>query len=91
MAATEIATHALLIDGEDVARTRSPTVIEGAPQGPEIVRRAAREPEAGTVWIDEHLASGSEMPHGVVEGSGFGKDTSMHSPRKDFYDAVSSR
>jgi acyl-CoA reductase-like NAD-dependent aldehyde dehydrogenase len=37
-----------------------------------------RELEAGTVWIDEHLVIGSEMPHGGVEGSGFGKDMSMY-------------
>jgi betaine-aldehyde dehydrogenase len=41
-------------------------------------RRAAGELEAGTVWINEHLAIGSEMPHGGVEGSGFGKDMSMY-------------
>src|SRR6185503_9205042 len=35
-------------------------------------QRAARELEAGTVWINEHLAIGSEMPHGGVKGSGFG-------------------
>jgi len=71
-------------------------------------QRAARELEAGTVWINEHLAIGSEMPHGGVKGSGFGKDMSMYAleeytavkhvvfeltgaPRKDWYDAVSTR
>ena len=34
--------------------------------------------EAGTVWINEHPAIGSEMPHGWVKGSGFGKDMSMY-------------
>jgi acyl-CoA reductase-like NAD-dependent aldehyde dehydrogenase len=52
---TEIATQALLIDGEDVALR---------------ARRAARELEAGTVWINEHLAFGSEMPHGGVKDQG---------------------
>lgn len=42
-------------------------------------QRAAREIEAGTVWINEHLAIGSEMPHGGVKGSGFGKDMSAYS------------
>jgi betaine-aldehyde dehydrogenase len=41
-------------------------------------QRAGRELEAGTVWINEHLAIGSEMPHGGVKGSGFGKDMSMY-------------
>jgi betaine-aldehyde dehydrogenase len=52
-------------------------------------QRAARELEAGTVWINEHLAIGSEMPHGGVKGSGFGKDMSMYALEE--YDAVSSR
>jgi betaine-aldehyde dehydrogenase len=41
-------------------------------------QRAARAIEAGTVWINEHLAIGSEMPHGGVKASGFGKDMSMY-------------
>jgi betaine-aldehyde dehydrogenase len=41
-------------------------------------QRAARAIEAGTVWINEHLAIGSEMPHGGVKGSGFGKDMSAY-------------
>jgi betaine-aldehyde dehydrogenase len=41
-------------------------------------QRAARELQAGTVWINEHLAIGSEMPHGGVKASGFGKDMSMY-------------
>jgi betaine-aldehyde dehydrogenase len=70
-------------------------------------QRAARELEAGTVWINEHLAIGSQMPHGGIKGSGFGKDMSMYaleeytavkhvvfeltgSPRKEWYDAVST-
>jgi acyl-CoA reductase-like NAD-dependent aldehyde dehydrogenase len=74
MAITDNATHALLIDGEDDFRAQ----------------RAARELEAGTVWIDEHLAFGSEMPDGGVKGSGFGKDMSMYA-LEDSYDAVSPR
>jgi betaine-aldehyde dehydrogenase len=41
-------------------------------------QRAARELEAGTVWLNEHIAICSEMPHGGVKGSGFGKDMSMY-------------
>jgi betaine-aldehyde dehydrogenase len=41
-------------------------------------QRAARALEAGTVWINEHLAIGSEMPHGGVKQSGFGKDMSIY-------------
>jgi betaine-aldehyde dehydrogenase len=41
-------------------------------------QRAARAIEAGTVWINEHLAIGSEMPHGGVKASGFGKDMSRY-------------
>src|SRR3954447_9782679 len=40
--------------------------------------RPARRLEAGTVSHNEHLAIGSEMPHGGVKGSGFGKDMSMY-------------
>jgi betaine-aldehyde dehydrogenase len=108
-----------LIDGEDVAATRTRTVVDPATGEPPVAasawtrdvfraQRAARKLEAGTVWIDEHLAIGSEMPHGGVKGSGFGKDMSMYAleeytvvkhvvyeltgaPRKDWYDAVSSR
>jgi betaine-aldehyde dehydrogenase len=50
---------------------------------------AARELEAGTVWINEHLAIGSEMPHGGVKGSGFGKDMSMYALEE--YTAVRHR
>jgi betaine-aldehyde dehydrogenase len=41
-------------------------------------QRAAAAIEAGTVWINEHLAIGSEMPHGGVKGSGFGNDMSAY-------------
>jgi betaine-aldehyde dehydrogenase len=41
-------------------------------------QRCARELEAGTVWLNEHIAICSEMPHGGVKGSGFGKDMSMY-------------
>ncbi len=80
MAITDTATHALLIDGEDVTtpRTQSFQNDNEAFALADDTRRAAGELEAGTVWIDEHLAIGSEMPHGGVKGSGFGKDMSMY-------------
>jgi hypothetical protein len=76
MAITDTATHALLIDGEHAATPRTP----GQEAFGDVfrARRAGRELEAGTVWINEHLAIGSEMPHGGVKGSGFGKDMSMY-------------
>jgi len=52
------------------------------PRGAESVRR-------GTVWINKHVATGSEMPPGGVKGSGFGKDMSMHALQE--HTAVSSR
>jgi betaine-aldehyde dehydrogenase len=86
MAITDTATHALLIDGEEAGRAAALALTTDPRYGPaasamrDVLRaqRAARELEAGTVWIDEHLAIGSEMPHGRVKGSGFGKDMSMH-------------
>jgi len=32
--------------------------------------------EAGAVWVNDHLPIASEMPHGGVKASGFGKDMS---------------
>jgi betaine-aldehyde dehydrogenase len=34
--------------------------------------------QAGTVWINEHIAIASEMPHGGYKQSGFGKDMSFY-------------
>jgi len=36
--------------------------------------RVAAKLEYGTVWINEHMAQGSETPHGGFKQSGFGKD-----------------
>jgi hypothetical protein len=95
MEITHTATHALLIDGEDVATANTPfsnaneafalagdtrhgSAASAWTRDVFRAQSAAREPEAGTVWINEHLAIGSEMPHGGVNGSGFGKDMSMY-------------
>ncbi len=47
----------------------------------DVVRsqRAAREIQAGCVWINDHIPIVSEMPHGGYKASGFGKDMSMYS------------
>lgn len=41
--------------------------------------RAQREIQAGCVWINDHIPIVSEMPHGGVKQSGFGKDMSQYS------------
>lgn len=41
--------------------------------------RASREIDAGCVWINDHIPIISEMPHGGVGASGFGKDMSNYS------------
>lgn len=41
--------------------------------------KAASQLDFGTVWINEHGALASEMPHGGFKQSGFGKDLSMYS------------
>ena len=40
--------------------------------------RAAREIQAGCVWINDHIPIVSEMPHGGYKASGFGKDLSQY-------------
>jgi betaine-aldehyde dehydrogenase len=41
--------------------------------------RATREIRAGCVWVNDHIAIISEMPHGGYKSSGFGKDMSAYS------------
>ena len=41
--------------------------------------RATREIQAGCVWVNDHIPIISEMPHGGVGASGFGKDMSDYS------------
>ena len=40
--------------------------------------RATREIRAGAVWINDHIPIISEMPHGGVKQSGYGKDMSQY-------------
>ena len=42
-------------------------------------QRASREIRAGCVWINDHIPIVSEMPHGGLGASGFGKDMSDYS------------
>jgi betaine-aldehyde dehydrogenase len=34
--------------------------------------------QCGAVWVNDHLPVPSEMPHGGVKGSGYGKDLSHY-------------
>jgi betaine-aldehyde dehydrogenase len=47
----------------------------------DVVRanRATRQIQAGCVWVNDHIPIVSEMPHGGVKASGFGKDMSVYS------------
>lgn len=40
--------------------------------------RVSKAIQAGTVWVNDHLAIGSEMPHGGFKMSGVGKDMSHY-------------
>jgi acyl-CoA reductase-like NAD-dependent aldehyde dehydrogenase len=40
--------------------------------------RAARKLRFGTVWINDHITTVSEMPHGGFRESGYGKDMSAY-------------
>jgi acyl-CoA reductase-like NAD-dependent aldehyde dehydrogenase len=40
--------------------------------------RAARTLRFGTVWINDHIPGVSEMPHGGLKRSGYGKDMSAY-------------
>ncbi len=42
-------------------------------------QRAARDIRAGTVWVNDHIPIISEMPHGGMKASGYGKDMSAYS------------
>ena len=65
-------------------RWRGPTASTTASPracGPRDVGRAMRMAKAlrfGTVWVNDHIPLGSEMPHGGFKQSGYGKDMSMY-------------
>jgi betaine-aldehyde dehydrogenase len=40
--------------------------------------RASRDLDFGTVWINTHMTTVSEMPHGGFKHSGYGKDLSLY-------------
>ncbi len=42
-------------------------------------QHAQRAIRAGTVWVNDHIPIVSEMPHGGMKQSGFGKDMSVYS------------
>lgn len=42
-------------------------------------QRATRQIRAGCVWVNDHIPIVSEMPHGGLKASGFGKDMSAYS------------
>lgn len=48
--------------------------------------RGTREIRSGCVWVNDHIPIISEMPHGGVKQSGFGKDMSQYS--LDEYTAI---
>ena len=41
--------------------------------------RATAEIRSGCVWVNDHIPIISEMPHGGMKQSGFGKDMSTYS------------
>jgi len=40
--------------------------------------RAVRTLRFGTVWVNDHITTANEMPHGGFKQSGYGKDRSMY-------------
>ena len=71
-------------DGDDDALRQANDTVYGLAasawtRGVYRAQRAAREIKAGCVWINDHIPIISEMPHGGVGASGFGKDMSDYS------------
>ena len=72
------------VDGERVpggARIAGGLVVAASAWTRDVYRalRATREIRAGCVWVNDHIPIISEMPHGGMKESGFGKDMSTYS------------
>jgi betaine-aldehyde dehydrogenase len=71
------------IDDDDALRQANDTVygLAASAWTRDVYRaqRASREIGSGCVWINDHIPIISEMPHGGVGASGFGKDMSDYS------------
>jgi betaine-aldehyde dehydrogenase len=75
---------ALPFDGDDEAvrlANDTPFGLAASAWTKDLVRahRASRDLRAGCVWINDHIPIVSEMPHGGVKQSGYGKDMSSYS------------
>lgn len=78
-----VLTVSAFTDDDDAIRRANDTVygLAASAWTRDVYRagRASREIHAGCVWINDHIPIISEMPHGGVGASGFGKDMSMYS------------
>ena len=78
-----VLTVSTFTDDDDALRRANDTVygLAASAWTRDVYRaqRASREIKAGCVWINDHIPIISEMPHGGVGASGFGKDMSTYS------------